>query len=126
MKLLVIDDSSTMRKIIKTAADMLEMEAVEAKDGFEALDILEGIYKEIDLILLDWNMPVMDGYDVLVKLKEEENYKDIPVMMVTTEGQQSNIITAIRAGAANYLVKPFGIDELSSKIYECLGSGGEI
>jgi len=124
MKLLVIDDSSVVRKIIKTAADMLQMEMVEAQDGIDALEKLSEMYKEINLILLDWNMPEMNGYDALVQMKSNDKYRDIPVMMVTTEGQQSSIITAIRAGAANYLVKPFTIEELESKILECVGQGG--
>ena len=125
MKLLVVDDSSVMRKVIKVAADMLEMEMEEAEDGAEALEKLSQSYGEIDLVLLDWNMPGMNGYDALIEIKNNDKYKDIPVMMVTTEGQQSNIIAAVRAGADNYLVKPFTVEELGAKISECLGKGGE-
>jgi len=124
MKLLVVDDSSVMRKVIKVAADMLEMEMEEAEDGAEALEKLSQSYGEIDLVLLDWNMPGMNGYDALIEIKNNDKYKDIPVMMVTTEGQQSNIIAAVRAGADNYLVKPFTVEELEAKITECLGKGG--
>ena len=124
MKILVIDDSSVMRKIIRTVVDMLQMEMLEAKDGVDALNKLSEFYEEIDLVLLDWNMPKMNGYDVLIKMKGDEKLKDIPVMMVTTEGHQLSIIAAIRAGASNYLVKPFGVSDLESKILECLGSGG--
>jgi len=124
MKLLVMDDSSVTRKVIKAAADMLEIDTVEAQDGIEGLEKLSENYKEIDLVLLDWNMPEKSGYDVLVEIKAEEKYKNIPVMMVTTEGQQSSIVAAVRAGADNYLVKPFAIEELESKITECLGKGG--
>jgi len=80
-------------------------------------------YQEIDLVLLDWNMPEMSGYDVLIEIKSSEKYKDIPVMMVTTEGQKSNIVAAIRMGAANYLTKPFTVEELETKIKECLEEG---
>jgi len=125
MKVLIIDDSSVMRKVIKAAADMLEIETEEAKDGVEALEKLSSIYNELDLVLLDWNMPEMNGYDLLVAMKNDENYKDIPVMMVTTEGQQSSIVAAIRAGACDYLVKPFSVEELGSKILECVGQGGD-
>ena len=124
MKLLVVDDSSVMRKIIKAAADMLQMEVEEAQDGAEALEKLSRLCTEIDLVLLDWNMPEMSGYDVLVEIRSQEKYKGIPIMMVTTEGQQSNIIAAVRAGADNYLVKPFTVEELEAKITECLGKGG--
>ena len=125
MKLLVVDDSSAIRKIIKASADVLKMETEEAQDGVEALEKLSAVYKEIDLILLDWNMPEMNGYDVLVEIKSNDKYKHIPVMMVTTEGQKSSIIAAVRAGAANYLTKPFTMDALESKIMECLGGRGD-
>ena len=126
MKLLVVDDSSVIRKVIKAAADVLQMETEEAQDGKEALEVLSSRYKEIDLILLDWNMPEISGYDVLVEIKNNDKYKDIPVMMVTTEGQKSNIIAAVRAGAANYLTKPFTVEELESKIIECIGEKGDL
>lgn len=125
MKLLVVDDSAIIRKIIKSAADMLKMETEEAEDGIEALEKLAVIYKEIDLILLDWNMPERNGYDVLVEIKNTGEYKNIPVMMVTTEGQKSSIVAAVRAGAANYLTKPFTVGELQAKIIECIGETGD-
>ena len=121
MKLLVVDDSSAIRKIIKAAADVFRMDTEEAQDGIEALEKLSVCYKEIDLILLDWNMPEMSGYDVLVEIKANDMYRYIPVMMVTTESQKSSIVAAVRAGADNYLTKPFTVDELQSKILECLG-----
>ena len=126
MKLLVVDDSSVIRKVIKAAADMLQMEVVEAQDGIEALEVLAQVFKEIDLILLDWNMPEMSGYDVLLKIKNYDMYKHIPVMMVTTEGQQTNIVAAIKAGASNYLVKPFTVEELELKILECVEKGDNL
>ncbi|MCL2480187.1 MAG: response regulator [Spirochaetaceae bacterium] len=125
MKLLVVDDSSITRKIIKAVADVLQMEMEEAQDGIEALEILSKKYEEIDLVLLDWNMPQMSGYEVLVEIKSNDKYKKLPVMMVTTEGQRSNIVAAVRAGAANYLTKPFTVEELETKIIECIGKEGE-
>jgi len=124
MKILIVDDSSVMRKVIKAAADVLDLETVEAQDGVEALEILTAGYREIDLVLLDWNMPQMTGFELLQLIKNADNFKDIPVMMVTTEGHKSSIVAAVRAGADNYLVKPFTVDELESKIIECLGKGG--
>ena len=125
MKLLIVDDSSVTRKVIRAAADMLQMDAEEARDGLEALEKLSELYDEIDLVLLDWNMPEMSGFDVLVEIKGSVMYKHIPVMMVTTEGQQSSIVAAVRAGADNYLVKPFTVEELETKIIECIGEGGD-
>ena len=125
MKLLVVDDSSIIRKIIKATADVLEMETEEAQDGIEALEKLAVCYNDIDLVLLDWNMPEMSGYDVLVEIKNSSKYKHIPVMMVTTEGQKSSIVAAVRAGADNYLTKPFTVEELESKILECIGENAD-
>jgi len=121
MKLLVVDDSYVIRQIIKATIDVLQMETIEAQDGKEALEIITEKYKEIDLILMDWNMPEMNGYDVLVEIKKNNLYCDIPVLMVTTEGHSSSIIAAVKAGAANYLTKPFTGDELQEKILECVG-----
>jgi len=125
MKLLVVDDSSVIRKIIKATADVLQMETVEAQDGIEALEVLSKIHNEINLVLLDWNMPEMSGYDVLVEIKNNDKYKNIPVMMVTTEGQKSSIVAAVKAGASNYLTKPFTGEELEAKIIECIGEEGD-
>ena len=125
MKLFVVDDSLMARRVIKTVAAALGHEALEAQDGVEALEMLPDIYKELSLILLDWNMPDLSGYDVLVKIKENDLYKHIPVIMVTTEGQKSHIVAAIRAGASNYLTKPFTADELESKLHECLQIEGD-
>ena len=125
MKLLVVDDSSAIRKIIKAAADVLHMKTVEAEDGIEALEKLAAHHNEIGLVLLDWNMPEMNGYDVLVEMKANDLYRHIPVMMVTTEGQQSSIVAAVRAGAANYLTKPFTVEDLAARIVESIGEGGE-
>ncbi|HOE91249.1 MAG TPA: response regulator, partial [Candidatus Cloacimonadota bacterium] len=74
-----------------------------------------------DLIFLDINMPGMNGYDLLKIIKTSDEYKHIPVMMVTTEGERKNVIKAIQAGADNYLTKPFTPEDLSIKILECLG-----
>jgi len=124
MKILIVDDSSVMRKVIKAAADVLDLETEEAQDGIEALEILSKIHENIDLVLLDWNMPGKTGFEVLEEIKSTDKYKKIPVMMVTTEGHKTSIVAAVKAGADNYLVKPFTVDELESKIVECIGKGG--
>jgi len=113
-----------MRKVIKAAADVLDLETEEAQDGIEALNILAEMNEDIDLVLLDWNMPGKTGFEVLQEIKENDVLKNIPVMMVTTEGHKTSIVAAVRAGADNYLVKPFTVDELESKIVECIGKGG--
>ena len=123
MKILSVDDSVIIRKIIRNGVELLDYELVEAGDGLEALDILEQSSADISLILLDWNMPGMDGFEFLQKVKEIATIKHIPVMMVTTESETKNIIKAIQAGAINYMVKPFSIEELMKKILECIGEG---
>jgi two-component system chemotaxis response regulator CheY len=97
---------------------------VEASDGKEALSILQNEHLDIAIILLDWNMPGMNGYDFLLRVKTEPKYLSIPVMMVTTETEKESIIKAIQAGAVNYMVKPFSMEELVKKILESLGKGG--
>ncbi len=121
MTILSIDDSSIVRKIIRTTVDVLGYDFLEAEDAESALEVLESEYDKIDLILLDWNMPGMDGYDLLMAIKEDSRFKEIPVMMVTTESEQMNVVQAIRAGAINYLTKPFSNEDLITKIMECSG-----
>ncbi|AIF53360.1 response regulator [Pelosinus sp. UFO1] len=123
MKILSVDDSAIIRKIIRSGVELLDYELVEAADGMEALTILEQSGEEILLILLDWNMPGMDGLVFLEKVKNTAALKHIPIMMVTTESEKENIIRAIQAGAINYLVKPFTIEELMKKVLECMGEG---
>ncbi|MGL4791910.1 MAG: response regulator [Anaerotignaceae bacterium] len=123
MTILSVDDSRIVRKIIKSAVDVLGYEFFEAEDGASALSLLEKMNGTVDLILLDWNMPELSGLEVLKILKEDEELSSIPVMMVTTESEKSNIVSAIRAGAINYLTKPFSSEELIGKILECVEEG---
>ncbi|HBF38653.1 MAG TPA: response regulator [Firmicutes bacterium] len=123
MKVLSVDDSAIVRKIIRGAVEVLNYDFLEAGDGAEALEVLEKEWQETILILLDWNMPGMNGYECLVALKKHPEFQTIPVMMVTTESEKDNIVKAIQAGAAHYMTKPFTIEELIKKIMECLGIG---
>lgn len=125
MAILAVDDSRIMRRLISGAIEVLGYEMLEAGNGVEALEVLEKSHEEIDLILLDWNMPEMDGFTALQKIQEDERFKNIPVMMVTTESERENMVKAIQAGAKNYLSKPFTQEDLTSKIAECLGMGFE-
>lgn len=122
-KILAVDDSRMMQRIISGAIEMLGYDALLAGNGKEALEVLETEKDEVALILLDWNMPEMNGYETLKALKADDRLKDIPVMMVTTESEQKNVIQAIQSGAKHYLTKPFSQQDLASRIMECLGIG---
>jgi two-component system, chemotaxis family, chemotaxis protein CheY len=123
-KILAVDDSKIMLKIIAGAIEVLSYEPLKASNGKEALEVLGQSADEIALILLDWNMPEMNGLDTLQAIKADPRYHDIPVMMVTTESEQKNIILAIKAGAKHYLTKPFNQQDLAVRIMESLGLGG--
>ena len=123
MKILSVDDSAIVRKIIRGAVEVLNYDLLEASDGLEGQEVLQNHYEDIGLILLDWNMPGMNGMELLIEIKKEPKYSDIPVMMVTTESEKENIVRAIKAGAVHYVVKPFTMEELIKKILECLGQG---
>jgi len=123
MKILSVDDSAMIRKIISRSISVLGFDLLEAGNGVEALAVLAEHYTETDLILLDWNMPEMDGFETLQRIKADERFKHIPVMMVTTEVERANVIKAIQAGAKNYLSKPFTPEDLTTKIMETMGLG---
>ena len=118
MKFLLVDDSRTMRNIWKkvvTASD--GNEAVEADDGVEGLKAFQE-QGPFDVLLVDWNMPNMDGLTMIKKIRESD--QTTPIIMVTTEAEKPRIIEAIKSGVNNYLVKPFTPDALQAKIDETL------
>ncbi len=123
MKLLTVDDSLVMRQLIVQNAKTLGLETAEARDANEALAVLEREGDSISVILLDWNMPGMNGYELLKRIKQDSRWAKIPVMMLTTEGQKSSVVAALKAGAVNYMIKPFAQEDLSIKIMQCLGQG---
>jgi two-component system chemotaxis response regulator CheY len=110
-----------IRRIIANAAEVMGATCANARDGRDALDQLEKDATDIALICLDWNMPNMNGLEFLQAIKADARFARIPVLMVTTEGQQQSILTAIRAGAAGYLTKPFTAEDLQAKMVACLG-----
>ena len=115
MSILVVDDFSTMRRIISNVLRQLGYEnIVEAEDGTKALAILDT--QQIDFVITDWNMPQMSGLDLLKAIRSNKDKKNIPVLMVTAEAMQENIIAAAQAGVNNYIVKPFDAKTLSEKI----------
>lgn len=121
MKLIVADDSRLVRGIVAKAVASIGFETVLATNGKEALDILETDEKDINLVLLDWNMPVMNGIDVIKNMRGNDRFKRIPVLMVSTESEGERIQEAISAGAQGYLTKPFTADQLIEAIHQALG-----
>ena len=120
MAILTVDDSTTIRRIVKRSVDDMGLEVLEAADGAQALKMIEERAADIQLILLDWNMPGMSGLEVLRILKTNPRYKDIVVMMLTSEADQNFVVEALRSGAQNYLTKPFDAKMLTLKIQESL------
>lgn len=112
---LVVDDSGAIRKVERKYLEEMGFEVLEAENGEEALKVVEE-NPDLDIILLDWHMPVMNGYEFLVKLRSNPKWSNIKVMMVTTENQQKSVIDAIMAGANEYLMKPFDKEMLETKI----------
>jgi two-component system chemotaxis response regulator CheY len=115
MSILVVDDFSTMRRIITNVLKQLGYEnIVEAEDGTKALSILES--QSVDFVITDWNMPQMSGLELLKAIRANKDRKNVPVLMVTAEAMQENIIAAAQAGVNNYIVKPFDAKTLAEKI----------
>jgi len=116
MKVIVADDSRVMRNIIDRAIKPIGLETIHAGNGQEVLDSLEIHGQDISLILLDWNMPVMNGLEVLESMQGNNLYQNIPVLMVSTESEKEKMDKAIEAGAKGYLSKPFTSEALMSLI----------
>lgn len=115
MKILVVDDMVTMRRIVKNILKQLGFSNVdEAENGQEALQKLRT--DTFGFVVSDWNMPVMTGIDLLRAIRADEKLKPTPVLMVTAEAQQSNLVEAVHAGVNNYIVKPFTAETLQEKI----------
>lgn len=115
---LVVDDSKTMQRIIEGVVKKTfsGAEVETADNGLEALKLLNNKEKSFEIILTDWNMPIMNGLALVKKVREMEQFKKIPIIMVTTEGGKTEVITALKAGVNNYIVKPFNSEILSAKL----------
>jgi len=115
MKILIVDDFSTMRRIIKNLLrDLGFTNTVEADDGNTAVPILKA--GGIDFLVTDWNMPGMQGIDLLRYVRADEKLSKMPVLMVTAEQKREQIIEAAQAGVNGYIVKPFTAATLKEKI----------
>ena len=115
MKIMVVDDMSTMRRIVKNIFKQLGFQNIEeAENGQEALAKIRA--DRYGFVVSDWNMPVMSGIELLRAIRADGVLKDIPVLMVTAEAQKDNIVEAVQAGVSNYIVKPFTAEVLQEKM----------
>ena len=115
-KALVVDDSRTIRTIIRRILLELGYEVCEASNGKEALDVLRAEEPAVDLILADWNMPVMDGFELLKHVRQDDEFSAVKVLMVTTETEIGHMKSALDAGANEYVMKPFTKEILVEKL----------
>ncbi len=126
MKILVVDDFPTMRRIVRNLLKELGFSNVdEAEDGAAGLARLRG--GGFDFVISDWNMPNLDGLEMLKQIRGDSTLTHLPVLMVTAESKKENIIAAAQAGASGYVVKPFTaatLDEKLQKILEKMAKAG--
>lgn len=115
MLALVIDDSRAMRTILRAMLHEAAFETIEAANGVDALAALEE-RPETALALLDWNMPVMDGFEFLTRVRSRPEFQSLRIVMVTTETESEQVTKALLAGANEYLMKPFGKEALYAKL----------
>lgn len=127
MKILIVDDFATMRRIVRNLLrDLGFKNTTEADDGSTALPMLKN--GEFDFVITDWNMPNMQGIDLLQAMRADEKLKKIPVLMVTAEAKREQIVKAATAGVNGYVVKPFTAETLKAKIdkiFERIESGSK-
>jgi two-component system chemotaxis response regulator CheY len=115
MKILVVDDMSSMRRIIKNTLKQLGYPNTdEAEDGEKALEKVRN--EPFDLVVSDWNMPNMNGLDLLKAIRQDPKLSALPVLMVTTEAEMDHILEAIRSGVNSYILKPFTPETMKEKI----------
>ncbi len=119
MKVLIVDDSAVMRKVLRDALMKSDITDVgEASDGEEAVRaVMENAY---DLVLMDWNMPKLSGIEAVLKIRRRGI--SVPIIMISTESEKSRVLEALKAGANNYIVKPFTPEIIAAKIKETMKS----
>jgi two-component system chemotaxis response regulator CheY len=117
MDVLIVDDSAAIRKILRRVLQQAEIplgQVYEAGDGVEAIESLKK--QKVQLILSDINMPNKDGLQLLGEVKNSAEWKDVPVVMITTEGSQAKVLEAIQLGAVGYVRKPFTAEQIKEKL----------
>ena len=121
LNVLIVDDSAAIRKIlvrVLSQTDLPIKQVHEASDGSEALKIVEA--NDVSLILSDINMPNVDGLELLTRLSATPKWKDLSVVMITTEGSQAKVMEAVQLGAKGYVRKPFTAEQIKEKVLACL------
>ncbi len=119
LKILAIDDSPTMRRIIINTLKRAGFEdVIEASDGKDALVKMK--VEKVNFVITDWNMPEMDGLTFVTTVRAMDEYKSLPILMVTTRSVKDDILEAMKAGVNNYIVKPFTPETLKAKIDQVL------
>jgi two-component system chemotaxis response regulator CheY len=113
---LVVDDSRTIRMILRRILAEIGYQVCEASDGIEALKLIEAKQNAVDLVLADWNMPEMNGLDLLKQLRLNPALDSLKVVMVTTEAELTHMASALAAGANEYVMKPFTREILKEKL----------
>lgn len=117
LDILIVDDSAAIRKILQRVLRQTDIpigNVYEAGDGKEALELLQA--QTVGLVLSDINMPNMNGLELLSALKANESWKNLPIVMVSTEGSQAKVLEAVELGAAGYVRKPFNADQIKEKL----------
>lgn len=113
--ILFVEDSPTMRRIIANSLKRLGYsDIIEAENGVDALEKIEG--KTIDLLVTDWNMPEMNGADLVKNIRAMPEYETLPIVMITTRGMKDDVMTAMRLGVNGYVIKPFTPEVLRTKL----------
>ena len=116
-RILFVEDSPTMRRIIENSLKKLGVkEITDAENGVDALEKIQK--QDFDMILTDWNMPEMNGKELVEHVRKIDKYKTIPILMITTRGMQEDVVTAIKTGVNGYIVKPFTPEILKKKMVE--------
>jgi two-component system chemotaxis response regulator CheY len=121
LNVLIVDDSAAIRKILVRVLGQTDLpigQIHEASDGQEALNIVAS--SDVSLILSDINMPNIDGLELLTKLRETPKWKQLSVVMITTEGSQAKVMEAVQLGARGYVRKPFTAEQIKEKVLACL------
>lgn len=121
---LIVDDATLIRDLVKKSvrAKFPSWTVTEANDGRKAQTLLKN--QRIDLVMCDWEMPEMNGAELLAWLREQERFKDLPFIMVTSRGDREHVLEAVQAGVSEYLIKPFNNDQLLRKVVRALNKHG--